>query len=45
MRRVRKTEEAPVNDREFWTEIVRGAGIILKAIAKRYLGKDLRITT
>lgn len=34
-----------MNDRDFWTEIVRGAGIILKAIAKRYLNKDLRITT
>jgi hypothetical protein len=45
MRRVRKTEEASVNDREFWTEIVRGAGIILKAVAKRYLGKNLRISS
>lgn len=34
-----------MNEREFWTEIVRGAGIILKAVARRYLGKDLRITT
>jgi hypothetical protein len=32
-----------VNDRDFWTEIVRGLGICLKAVAKRYLGKDLRI--
>lgn len=34
-----------MNDREFWTEIVRGAGIILKAIAKRYLGKNLTINS
>lgn len=34
-----------MSDRDFWTEIVRGAGIILKAIAKRYLGKDLKITS
>lgn len=34
-----------MNDRDFWTEIVRGAGIILKAVAKRYLQRDLKITT
>jgi hypothetical protein len=36
---------AGMTDREFWTEVVRGVGIILKAVAKRYLGKDLKITT
>ena len=34
-----------MTEREFWTEIVRGAGIILKAVAKRYLGRDLKITS
>ena len=34
-----------MNDKDFWTEIVRGAGIILKAIAKRYTGKNLTISS
>jgi hypothetical protein len=34
-----------MNDRDFWTEIVRGLGICLKAVAKRYLNKDLKITS
>lgn len=36
---------ATVDDKAFWTEIVRGAGIILKAIAARYTGKSLKITS
>jgi len=34
-----------VNDREFWTEIVRGLGIILKALGTRYLGKKITISS
>ena len=34
-----------MSDRDFWTEILRGAGIIMKAVAARYLGKQLKITT
>jgi len=34
-----------MDERQFWTEIIRGAGIILKALAARYLGKKLTIST
>jgi hypothetical protein len=38
-------EADPVDDRAFWTEIVRALGIVLKAVAARYLGKKVTITT
>lgn len=33
-----------MSERDYWTEIIRGAGIILKAMAARYLGKKLNIS-